>query len=53
MGFLSLSVKASARPTETVDFPSPAAVGLIPVTRTTLPSLLLRFSIRSSGIFAL
>ena len=35
------SLKASAKPTVTVDLPSPAGVGLIAVTKTTLPFLLL------------
>ena len=39
--FLFNSLKASAKPTVTVDLPSPAGVGLIAVTKTTLPFLLL------------
>ena len=34
--FLSCLAKASARPTVTVDLPSPAGVGLIDVTKTNL-----------------
>ena len=44
---------ASARPTETVDFPSPAAVGLMPVTSTRRPSSPPRSFATSRGIFAL
>ncbi len=37
--FLPILFKASARPIDIVDFPSPAGVGLIAVTRTNLPGL--------------
>ena len=49
--FLPNFVKASANPIVTVDFPSPAGVGLIAVTNTNLPFFSLE--IRLTSIFAL
>ena len=43
MTFFFNSWNASDRPTVTVDLPSPAGVGLIAVTNTTLPLLSLGF----------
>ena len=51
MDFLPNLVKASANPIVTVDFPSPAGVGLIAVTNTSLPFFSLE--IRFTSIFAL
>jgi hypothetical protein len=52
-GFRFRSVRASASPTEMVDFPSPAGVGLIPVTSTSFPGDPDRARITSRGTFAL
>ena len=52
--FLPIRFKASPNPTVVVDFPSPAFVGLMAVTRISLPSALswLRFN-KSRDTFAL
>ena len=52
-GLRPRSVSASASPTEVVDLPSPAAVGLTPVTRTSLGLRSGRASTMSSGTLAL
>ena len=52
-GLRSRRLSASARPTEVVDLPSPAAVGLHPVTSTSRAPRWGRPSITSRGTFAL
>ena len=50
--FLSRRCKASPNPTVTVDFPSPAGVGLMAVTKISLPLVLGRAA-RGNLILAL
>ena len=52
--FLPILLRASARPIDMVDFPSPAGVGLIAVTKINFPGLLsLTALILSNDNFAL
>ena len=54
IAFLPIRLSASPRPTVVVVFPSPAGVGLMAVTRISLPfGRCLRLSMKSSETFAL
>ena len=54
IAFLPMRFRPSPRPTVVVVLPSPAGVGLIAVTRISLPSLPLFFeAMKSAEIFAL